>query len=77
MMDAEQWLRVAVSVPTEAVELVSHFLVELGSAGIAEGEWKPDTPPPAWTLVQGFFFHRPGRRGVGGQPHAASSEYRR
>ncbi len=55
MMDAEQWLRVAVSVPTEAVELVSHFLVELGSAGIAEGEWKPDTPPPAWTLVQGFF----------------------
>ena len=54
-MGAEQWLRVAVSVPTEAVEAVSYFLVELGSIGIAEGEWKPDTPPPAWTLVQGFF----------------------
>ena len=54
-MSAERWLRVAVSVPTEAVEAVSHFLVELGSSGIAEGEWKPDTPPPAWTLVQGFF----------------------
>ncbi len=54
-MDAERWLRVAVSVPTEAVEAVSCFLVELGSIGIAEGEWKPDTPLPAWTLVQGFF----------------------
>lgn len=54
-MGAERWLRVAVSVPTEAVEAVSYFLVELGSIGIAEGEWKPDTPPPARTLVQGFF----------------------
>ena len=54
-MVAEQWLRIAVSVPTEAVEAVSYFLVELGSIGIAEGEWRPDTPPPAWTLVQGFF----------------------
>ncbi len=54
-MGAEQWLRVAVSVPTEAVEAVSYFLVELGSSGIAEEEWKPDTPPPAWTIVQGFF----------------------
>ena len=54
-MGAERWLRVAVSVPTEAVEVVSYFLVELGSVGIAEGEWQPDTPPPAWTLVQGFF----------------------
>ena len=54
-MGAERWLRVAVSVPTEAVEAISYFLVELGSIGIAEGEWKPDTPPPAWTLVQGFF----------------------
>lgn len=54
-MDAEQWLRVAVSVPTEAVEAVSYFLVELGSSGIAEGERKPDTPPPARTIVQGFF----------------------
>ena len=54
-MGAERWLRVAVSVPTEAVEAVSYFLVELGSSGIAEGEWKPDTPPPARTLVQGFF----------------------
>lgn len=54
-MGAEQWLQIAVSVPTEAVEAVSYFLVELGSIGIAEGEWRPDTPPPAWTLVQGFF----------------------
>lgn len=54
-MGAERWLRVTVSVPTEAVEAVSYFLVKLGSIGIAEGEWKPDTPPPAWTLVQGFF----------------------
>ena len=54
-MAAERWLRVAVSVPTEAVEVVSHFLVELGSIGIAEGEWKPDTPPPTQTIVQGFF----------------------
>ncbi len=54
-MGPERWLRVAVSVPTEAVEAVSDLLVELGSSGIAEGEWKPDTPPPAWTLVQGFF----------------------
>ena len=54
-MGAERWLRVAVSVPTEAVEIVSYFLIELGSSGIAEEEWKPDTPPPAWTLVQGFF----------------------
>ncbi len=54
-MGAEQWLRIAASVPTEAVEAVSYFLVELGSIGIAEGEWRPDTPPPAWTLVQGFF----------------------
>ncbi len=54
-MGAERWLRVGVSVPTEAVEVVSYLLVELGSSGIAEGEWKPDTPPPAWTLVQGFF----------------------
>ena len=54
-MGAERWLRVAVAVPTEAVEAVSYFLVELGSSGIAEGEWKPDTPPPARTLVQGFF----------------------
>ncbi len=54
-MGAERWLRVAVSVPTDAVEAVSHFLVELGSIGIAEGERKPDTPPPARTLVQGFF----------------------
>ena len=54
-MVAEQWLRIAVSVPTEAVEAVSYFLVELGSIGIAEGEWRPDTPPPVWTLVQGFF----------------------
>jgi len=54
-MGAERWLRVTVSVPTEAVEAVSYFLVELGSIGIAEGEWKPDTPPPARTLVQGFF----------------------
>ena len=59
-MVAEQWLRIAVSVPTEAVEAVSYFLVELGSIGIAEGEWRPDTPPPAWTLVQGFFSRRPG-----------------
>ena len=54
-MDAEQWLRVALDVPTEAVEAVSYFLVELGSSGIAEGERKPDTPPPARTIVQGFF----------------------
>jgi len=54
-MGAERWLRVTVSVPTEAVEAVSYFLVELGSIGIAEGEWKPDTPPPARTLIQGFF----------------------
>ena len=54
-MGAERWLRVAVAVPTEAVEAVSSCLVELGSSGIAEGEWQPDTPPPARTLVQGFF----------------------
>ena len=54
-MGAERWLRVAVAVPTEAVEAVSYVLVELGSSGIAEGEWQPDTPPPARTLVQGFF----------------------
>ena len=54
-MGAEEWLRVAVSVPTEAVEAVSYFLIELGSIGIAEGEWQPDTPAPARTLVQGFF----------------------
>lgn len=54
-MAAERWLRVAVSIPTEAVEVVSHFLVELGSSGIAEGEWNPDTPLPARTVVQGFF----------------------
>ena len=54
-MATERWLRVAVSIPTEAVELVSHFLVELGSSGIAEGEWQPGTPRTAQTVVQGFF----------------------
>ncbi len=54
-MGAERWLRVAVSVPNDAVEAVSYFLTELGSFGIAEGEWKPDSPKPAKTTVQGFF----------------------
>ena len=71
-MGAEEWLRVAVSVPTEAVEAVSYFLIELGSIGIAEGEWQPDTPAPTRTLVQGFFSRGPGRRGLVGQPQATS-----
>ena len=55
VMVAEQWLCISVSVPSEAVEAVSNFLVESGSSGTAEGDWKPGTPRPAMTLLQGFF----------------------
>ena len=54
-MATEQWLCISVSIPNDAVEAVSNFLVELGSVGTVEGEWKPGTPRPARTTVQGFF----------------------
>ena len=54
-MAADQWLCLSISVPTAALEVVSDFLIALGSSGTAEEEWKPDTPRPAHALIQGFF----------------------
>lgn len=41
--------------PYEAAEAVANFLVELGSAGVVEGERDFSQPQPAFTEVQGFF----------------------
>ena len=49
------WLRLAVSVPHEAAEVVANFLVELGSLGVIESEKDFSQPQTAFTEVQGFF----------------------
>ncbi len=54
-MAAERWLCVSVAVPNDAVDAVANFLLELGSSGIVEGEYRPDAPLPPITTVQGFF----------------------
>ncbi|MGH7965145.1 MAG: 50S ribosomal protein L11 methyltransferase [Candidatus Binatia bacterium] len=51
----QRWHCLAVTVPHEAVEAVTNFLVELGSIGVVEGVRDLTQPPAAATEVQGFF----------------------
>ncbi len=51
----ERWLCLSVTVPHEAVEAVSNFLLEQGSLGIIEDERDPAAPEAPTTTVQAFF----------------------
>ena len=51
----ERWLCLSVTVPHEAVEAVSNFLMERGSLGVIEDERDPAVPQPPTTTVQAFF----------------------
>lgn len=51
----ERWLCLSVTVPHEAVDAVSNFLLEQGSLGVIEGERDPVTPRALTTTVQAFF----------------------
>lgn len=54
-MTARRWHRVSLRVPHAALDAVANFLVEAGSSGTAEEARAPGTPPPAETVIQGFF----------------------
>lgn len=51
----ERWLCLSVTVPHEAVDVVSNFLAERGSLGVIEGEHDPATPQSPTTTVRAFF----------------------
>ena len=51
----ERWLCLSVTVPHEAVDAVSNFLLERGSLGVIEGECDPAAPRAPTTTVQAFF----------------------
>lgn len=52
---SQRWRCLSVTVPHEAVEAVTNFLVELGSTGIIEGMRDVSQPQSPTTEVQGFF----------------------
>ena len=45
----------SVTIPHEAVDAVSNFLLELGATGIVEGDRDPATPLPPTATVQAYF----------------------
>ncbi len=51
----ERWLCLSVTVPHEAVDAVSNFLLEQGSVGVIEDERDPAAPQAPTTTVQAFF----------------------
>lgn len=51
----QRWHCLSVTVPSEAVDAVTNFLVELGSTGVVEGVRDLSQPQVAATEVQGFF----------------------
>ena len=57
----ERWLCLSVTVPHQAVEAVSNFLLEQGAVGVIEDDRDPATPRAPTTTVQAFFAaDRPG-----------------
>ena len=51
----EHWHCLSVTIPHEAVDAVSNFLLELGATGIVEGDHDPATPLPPTATVQAYF----------------------